>query len=483
MVSPEVEQNISDLRPQVVQPLAEQLISLDDQLSNPATLPSQKRATLEAEQVTVTAAIDASKTSTRPPPDTAARRHRTEPQVATLIGCMMGRRGVYCGAVEVRVSTNMPSAADIHLSRERKGSLLPTQQKGSDEALYNAVTAEIIQCVKDLVLKQHSAQVATIGIGTPGIVDIRTGRLQLSVTVPENSDVSYEIGQRLIDREPDLIEGVFGVSRRDPTELSRRVLLDNDVRCVARHYLATQEWRNFACVYIGGGVGSALVVDREIYYGSSGSAGHIGHMQLRHPAPGWPDGARCLEPLECACGITGYHFDAMANFSGLELIADTLADTSAAALLSRIRSACQQEGIGVDDFPREGLMLLLGRDLSGVPPGVKQMLAGRDDFDEYRKRVLKAYAGVLSAGIATLTEVFDPGTVVLCGPIIEALRAPDFQGNLRQFIKEEIFYNRSAPQITVAGDVRDALWKGAALLPCERGYPAPIGGHLDEVSA
>ena len=79
--------------------------------------------------------------------------------MATLIGCMMGRRGVYCGAVEVRVSTNMPSAADIHLSRERKGSLLPTQQKGSDEALYNAVTAEIIQCVKDLVLKQHSAQV------------------------------------------------------------------------------------------------------------------------------------------------------------------------------------------------------------------------------------------------------------------------------------------------------------------------------------
>src|SRR5438067_2298092 len=83
-----------------------------------------------------------------------------------------------------------------------------------------------------------------------------------------------------------------------------------------------------------------MVVDGRVYYGSNGSAGHIGHIELERAPAGWPlDEEHQLSPVRCDCGIVGFHFDPMANFSGLERIARTLASEDVAALLSRIEEA------------------------------------------------------------------------------------------------------------------------------------------------
>jgi hypothetical protein len=71
--------------------------------------------------------------------------------------------------------------------------------------------------------------------------------------------------------------------------------------------------------------------------------------------------------------------------------------------------------------------------------------------------------------------VFDPGNVVLCGPLIDILRTSGgFYRMLRRLLRQEVFHHLSTPRLTVEGQVREALWRGAALLPCERGFPVAI---------
>jgi predicted NBD/HSP70 family sugar kinase len=96
---------------------------------------------------------------------------------------------------------------------------------------------------------------------------------------------------RLMDEEPAIVERAFGVPSGEPRRLADLILVDNDVRCVARHYLSQHNWANFACVYVGSGVGAGMVVDGRVYYGSNGSAGHIGHIgatSLASPSECWP---------------------------------------------------------------------------------------------------------------------------------------------------------------------------------------------------
>ena len=103
-------------------------------------------------------------------------------------------------------------------------------------------------------------------IGTPGVLDPRTGDPRLAVNLPAWH------------------EGVLDALR---TDLGKPVTLENDVNLAAmaeRAVGAATGVDDFALVWIGVGLGLATVLDGRLYRGVGGAAGEIGYL----PVPGVP---------------------------------------------------------------------------------------------------------------------------------------------------------------------------------------------------
>ena len=398
-----------------------------------------------------------------------------QPQLALVGGCLMGRRTVCCGLLELKPGQGV-SAAEPRVVQPATEYRRRTAH-GGDE-LYDSLVDMILRGARQLLDEQPDRRIQALGIATPGVVEPASGRLVLSVTVPNGSDVPLEVARRLIDADAETVSRAFDVATDDASTLASRILVDNDVRCVARHYLSQRYGRNFACVYVGSGVGAGMVVNGRVYYGANASAGHVGHIDLGAAAPAWSlDAEHELQPVECDCGISGFHFDPMANFTGLQRIAVALTTPEVAESLAAIREAYLEAGMEAsdyyrDEFPR--LLISYQRTSSDLPATIRTLLDQNPNLDDYFGKVLYAHASILTVGISTLAEIFDPGVLVLCGPLIDLLRSAEFDRLLRRLFSGQVFFSPATPSLTVESHSLEALWRGAALLPCERGFPAPV---------
>ena len=115
-----------------------------------------------------------------------------------------------------------------------------------------------------------------IGIGVPGIIDMRTGMLRESPNLPGWADypVRAEIERRL----------------------GTRVILENDAKSAAlgeKWLGAARDVDDMAMLTLGTGVGGGLVLGGRIWRGMTGMAGEFGHMTVE------PEG------VPCKCGNRG----------------------------------------------------------------------------------------------------------------------------------------------------------------------------------
>ena len=135
-----------------------------------------------------------------------------------------------------------------------------------------AVMAEVIDIARTAM---HSYPIIAAGVGAPGVVDTRSGRI-LSAT----------------DILPGWTGTEVGAVLHDATGLP--VSVNNDVRAMAlgeaRHG-AGRDLSRILVVSIGTGVGGALLADGQLQTGPHGSAGEIAHLLI--PGAG-------LVP--CGCG-------------------------------------------------------------------------------------------------------------------------------------------------------------------------------------
>ncbi|NQU16877.1 MAG: ROK family protein [Candidatus Saganbacteria bacterium] len=125
-------------------------------------------------------------------------------------------------------------------------------------------------------------QVGKIGVGAPGTVDYKEGR----VLYPPNLPGWKEINLR------DLLKKEFHVP----------VYVDNDANCAAlaeAKFGAGQNISNFVYVTISTGIGGGIVINKKIYRGTIGAAGEIGHISIQR------------EGKTCSCGQIG-HFEGLA---------------------------------------------------------------------------------------------------------------------------------------------------------------------------
>jgi glucokinase len=125
---------------------------------------------------------------------------------------------------------------------------------------------------------KHSAlgPLLGIGIGIPGILDLRAGILRKSPNLPGWEDCPVR----------DEIERRIGTS----------VVLDNDANCAAMGEFWLGAGRGHDSLFMftqGTGVGGGIVLNGKIWHGMTGMAGEPGHMTVE------PDGP------PCACGNRG----------------------------------------------------------------------------------------------------------------------------------------------------------------------------------
>jgi glucokinase len=130
---------------------------------------------------------------------------------------------------------------------------------------------QIARVVADL---RGGTSVEALGVGLPGLVDPRTGRVHFSTDLPLREE--------------------FYADLASATGLP--LLLENDANAAAYgEYIlgAGRASQSVFYVMLGYGIGGALIFDGQIWRGASGFAGEFGHITID------PDG------IQCACGNVG----------------------------------------------------------------------------------------------------------------------------------------------------------------------------------
>jgi predicted NBD/HSP70 family sugar kinase len=210
---------------------------------------------------------------------------------------------------------------------------------------------------------------SAVVIGSPGVLDPRTGAPRLAVNLP-----TWHEGV------PDALREV----------LHTPVVIENDVNLAAMAERAggvAAGLDDFAFVWLGTGLGLAAVINGQVRRGFGGAAGEIGWMPV-HGAP-LPAGNEHPSKAGLQALAGGLAVQSLAAEHGFHAATAADAVTAALADLARVRS-----------IPGEA---------APYTPGGS---SGAAFMDELAHRV--------SIGVAAICVVLDPGLVVLGGTVGKA---------------------------------------------------------------
>ncbi|TDE15831.1 ROK family transcriptional regulator [Jiangella asiatica] len=193
------------------------------------------------------------------------------------------------------------------------------------------------------------ADVDDVVIGMPGVVDPTSGDIELSFDLP-----GWHRGLR------DLLAADLGCD----------VAFENDVNLAAvaeRAEGAARDVDDMVLLWVGRGVGLAVVLSGHLHRGATGAAGEIGYL----PMPGVPSPASVERPAKGA-------FQALVGAGAVDELAD-------------------EHGILAD----------------GAAAAVRAALAGGSAAEGF----LRDFSHRLALGVASVCAVVDPALVVMAGEI------------------------------------------------------------------
>jgi len=144
--------------------------------------------------------------------------------------------------------------------------------------------------------------ITAIGMGAPGVIDMARGVVVSGTNMPGWVNVDVNKALRVWNNVP--------------------VWLSNDVRVATFGEQATgigKGVKNFIAVFVGTGIGGGIVTNGQIYSGSRGSAGEIGHVVIMADGPYAVGGGvrGSVEALASRAAATG-------NVAGATVLRDTV---------------------------------------------------------------------------------------------------------------------------------------------------------------
>ncbi|WP_147820360.1 ROK family transcriptional regulator [Salidesulfovibrio onnuriiensis] len=278
------------------------------------------------------------------------------------------------------------------------------------EFVADLIEEAIRHCVLEAGLSLK--QVSGIGIGVPGLVDSREGVSYWS-PLYRRGDITLR----------DLIQDRFGIS----------TYVDNDSNTVA----LSQLWRgqgmginNFAVVTVEDGLGMGVVIDGELYRGSNGFAGELGHFVA---VPGG-------EP--CRCGKKGCYEAYVSNFG----------------ILNAAKRLC-----------REGTWQCADMEALAYEEVLEAARAGNQDLVEVFNRA----GSYLGHALAGLIQIFNPSRIIVTG---NGIRAGELMfGPMRAMLEESVWPEMHSKTEVVVHEWQDMDWSlGAACLVLQELYKSPL---------
>jgi glucokinase len=255
------------------------------------------------------------------------------------------------------------------------------------------------------------ADLAGIGIGTPGEIDEEAGAVLLAANVPGFSD-RVELGA--------LLSEAFN---------GTKVTVDNDVSVGvlgAHRRGAGQPFTNLLGVWVGTGVGGGLILDGQLHDGR-GAAGEIGHVVVK------PGGRRC------SCGRRGC-LEAYAGRKSMEMRARRLVERGQKTELFEI-------------------MHKRGRDRLSSGVYARALEKG----DRMARQLIDDAAWALGVGVASAQNLLDLEAIIVGGGLGDRLGQP-FLDRIVEHMTPHLFVPDKAP-LVLGTELRDLAGAvGAAVI-------------------
>jgi glucokinase len=258
----------------------------------------------------------------------------------------------------------------------------------------------------------HARLLPAIGLGTPGLVDMKAGLVKTAVDV---NWFDVPIGAMA---EQALGRAVY-VANRSKVGALAELWSGRD-----------QNIRNLLYISIGTGIAAGVVIQGQLYTGANSSAGELGHVTIL------PDG-----PL-CGCGNRGC----------LQALA------SGPAIANRAREQLRH-------MPGQQLLDLVEGHPERIQP--ETVFAAAEAGDALARKVVHDTAIYLGIAVGNLINLFDPELIVLGGPVgqrgqilLETVRA--------EAQRRAMAYPLSVARIVTSTVGPDAGAIGAAVLVLQR---------------
>ncbi|GAA3868485.1 ROK family protein [Streptomyces sedi] len=272
---------------------------------------------------------------------------------ARVYGLVAGRAHV--AALDVRVEGVSLALADLAGATVASRSVpLTTAPDPAGHPGQHPMVTAVLTTLRAAGAEAGVAELHTVALGAPGLADPATGALRVSDALPAWH-------RQLVAALRDTV--------------GAPVLLENEVNLagIAEHRLGSVRDRDtFVLLWLGVGVGAAVVLDGALRRGASGGAGELGFL----PVPGT---GRLPSAVECEGGLHGL--------------------VSGAA----VRALAERHGLRDDGA--EGL-------------AAERLVAGATArTDEAAGAFLDELAGRVALGAASAAAVLDPGCVVLGGEV------------------------------------------------------------------
>jgi glucokinase len=244
----------------------------------------------------------------------------------------------------------------------------------------DAVIQRIAEAIKDLASR---TKIAGIGIGAAGACDSAKGVITSSPNLPGWHDVPLK---EIIQREFKL-----------PTYLEN----DATVAALGEYRFGGYEGiDNLIYISVGTGIGGGIIINGQLYSGTSGSAGEVGHMTID------------INGLKCPCGNIGC-WETLA--SGNAMVREAV---------KRIKSG---ELSTILDFADGKLERVNG----------KSIYAAAQKGDRLAQEVIEQTGYYLGVGLVNLVNIFNPQLILIGGGLSQM--GPSLLDPARKVVSQRAF--------------------------------------------
>ncbi len=267
-----------------------------------------------------------------------------------------------------------------------KGDVLHTDKIETDYTRGAAGFIDQLAGFVNQIKAKYAGQPVAVAVGAPGDVDNQNGVLRYNPNLKFTDVSDWPLAKQLYEKT-----GILPRIANDAT-LAAWGVYETDLH---------RQGTNVLVVTLGTGVGGGLILNRELYQGSNGTAGEIGHTKIADTVTG---------PL-CGCGAHG----CLEAFVGTIGIKRRVREAVAQNPQSELANLVRQE----KDFKIE----IVSR---AAEKGCQTALKIWEDTGYY-----------LGIGISNFVLTLDVDTVVLAGGVSRA--ATYFMPSLKRVLDEQPF--------------------------------------------